>query len=133
MSPKTGFLYTSKSNMMFIILLNLVYFCFSVYIHGLATRGVHYFHRPRSILQDTSFFLLPELGQERAYVSETVFTFVFLCFFLVINDNTLYLVLDLHPFILKSKKIYIVLIWCRVLAFLVVSSNLYMRIYAVSQ
>ncbi|XP_021988342.1 phosphatidylinositol:ceramide inositolphosphotransferase 1 isoform X2 [Helianthus annuus] len=52
------------------------------YIHGLAARGVHYLHRPGPVLQDTGFFLLPELGQERAYVSETVFTFVFLSFVL---------------------------------------------------
>ncbi|KAI3782600.1 hypothetical protein L2E82_12651 [Cichorium intybus] len=79
------------------------------YIHGLAARSVHYFHRPGPILQDTGFFLLPELGKERAYVSETVFTFVFLSFVLW----------TFHPFILKSKKIYTVLIWVRVLAFLV--------------
>ncbi|MFS7933166.1 hypothetical protein Hanom_Chr04g00376561 [Helianthus anomalus] len=108
--------------MMFIILSFWYIFVFQ-YIHGLAARGVHYFHRPGPILQDTGFFLLPELGQERAYVSETVFTFVFLSFFLW----------TFHPFILKSKKIYTVLIWCRVLAFLVVSGNLYLRIYAVSQ
>ncbi|XP_073289292.1 phosphatidylinositol:ceramide inositolphosphotransferase 2-like isoform X3 [Primulina huaijiensis] len=29
------------------------------YIHGLAARGVHYFHRPGPILQDAGFFLLP--------------------------------------------------------------------------
>ncbi|KVH94833.1 Sphingomyelin synthase-like domain-containing protein [Cynara cardunculus var. scolymus] len=52
------------------------------YIHGVAARGVHYIHRPGPILQDTGFFLLPELGQERAYVSETVFSFVFLSFVL---------------------------------------------------
>ncbi|XP_035834504.1 phosphatidylinositol:ceramide inositolphosphotransferase 1 isoform X3 [Helianthus annuus] len=79
------------------------------YIHGLAARGVHYLHRPGPVLQDTGFFLLPELGQERAYVSETVFTFVFLSFVLW----------TFHPFIFKTKKIYTVLIWCRVLAFLV--------------
>ncbi|KAJ0743126.1 putative aquaporin, sphingomyelin synthase-like domain-containing protein [Helianthus annuus] len=78
------------------------------YIHGLAARGVHYLHRPGPVLQDTGFFLLPELGQERAYVSETVFTFVFLSFVLW----------TFHPFIFKTKKIYTVLIWCRVLAFL---------------
>lgn len=78
------------------------------YIHGLAARGVHYFHRPGPTLQDVGFFLLPELGQERAYISETVFTFVFLSF----------VAWTFHPFILKSKKIYTVLIWCRVLAFL---------------
>ncbi|GER54399.1 phosphatidylinositol:ceramideinositolphosphotransferase, partial [Striga asiatica] len=80
----------------------------SKYIHGLAARGVHYFHRPGPILQDIGFFLLPELGPERAYISETVFTFVFLSFVLW----------TFHPFILKSKKIYTVLIWCRACQFL---------------
>ncbi|XP_042045881.1 phosphatidylinositol:ceramide inositolphosphotransferase 2-like [Salvia splendens] len=79
------------------------------YIHGLAARGIHYFHRPGPTLQDVGFFLLPELGQERAYISETLFTFIFLSFVLW----------TFHPFILKTKKIYTVLIWCRVLAFLV--------------
>ncbi|XP_047983783.1 phosphatidylinositol:ceramide inositolphosphotransferase 2-like [Salvia hispanica] len=79
------------------------------YIHGLAARGVHYFHRPGPTLQDVGFFLLPELGQERAYISETLFSFIFLSFVLW----------TFHPFILKTKKIYTVLIWCRVLAFLV--------------
>ncbi|XP_060202153.1 phosphatidylinositol:ceramide inositolphosphotransferase 2-like [Lycium barbarum] len=79
------------------------------YIHGLAARGVHYFHRPGPILQDVGFYLLPELGQDRAYISETVFTTIFLSFVLW----------TFHPFIFKTKKIYTVLIWCRVLAFLV--------------
>ncbi|XP_073044477.1 phosphatidylinositol:ceramide inositolphosphotransferase 2-like isoform X2 [Primulina eburnea] len=52
------------------------------YMHGLAARGVHYFHRPGPILQDAGFFLLPELGQDKAYVSEFVFTSIFLSFFL---------------------------------------------------
>ncbi|KAF8080048.1 hypothetical protein N665_0979s0004 [Sinapis alba] len=44
------------------------------YIHGLAAKGVHYIHRPGPTLQDQlGFFLLPELGQERSYISETVF------------------------------------------------------------
>lgn len=29
------------------------------YIHGLAARGVHYFHRPGPLLQDVGFYLLP--------------------------------------------------------------------------
>ncbi|KAJ4885000.1 Uncharacterized protein Rs2_35093 [Raphanus sativus] len=53
------------------------------YIHGLAAKGVHYIHRPAPTLQDLGFFLLPELGQERSYISETLFTTVFLSFFLV--------------------------------------------------
>ncbi|KAJ8533013.1 hypothetical protein K7X08_015902 [Anisodus acutangulus] len=79
------------------------------YIHGLAARGVHYFHRPGPILQDVGFYLLPELGEDRAYISETVFTTIFLSFVLW----------TFHPFIFKTKKMYTVLIWCRVLAFLV--------------
>ncbi|KAG9142570.1 hypothetical protein Leryth_011660 [Lithospermum erythrorhizon] len=81
------------------------------YIHGLAARGIHYFHRPGPILQDVGFYLLPELGQERAYISETVFSSIFLSFVLW----------TFHPFIWKTKKIYTVLLWCRVLAFLCVS------------
>ncbi|XP_062165986.1 phosphatidylinositol:ceramide inositolphosphotransferase 1 [Alnus glutinosa] len=84
------------------------------YVHGLAARGVHYLHRPGPVLQDAGFFLLPELGQEKAYISETLFTFIFLSFVLW----------TFHPFLLKSKKIYTVLIWCRVLAFLVGSQSL---------
>ncbi|XP_022888575.1 phosphatidylinositol:ceramide inositolphosphotransferase 1-like [Olea europaea var. sylvestris] len=79
------------------------------YIHGLAARGVHYIHRPGPILQDVGFFLLPELGKDKAYISETVFTCMFLLFVLW----------TFHPFVFKSKKIYTVLIWCRILAFLV--------------
>ncbi|XP_044460688.1 phosphatidylinositol:ceramide inositolphosphotransferase 1-like [Mangifera indica] len=84
------------------------------YIHGLAARGVHYLHRPGPTLQDLGFILLPELGQDKAYISETLFTFIFLSFVLW----------SFHPFILKSKKIYTVLVWCRVLAYLVVSQIL---------
>ncbi|KGN54338.1 phosphatidylinositol:ceramide inositolphosphotransferase 2 [Cucumis sativus] len=84
------------------------------YIHGLAARGVHYIHRPGPVLQDVGFYLLPELGPDKAYLSETLFSFIFLSFFLW----------TFHPFILKTKKIYTVLLWCRVLAFLVASQIL---------
>ncbi|XP_047335227.1 phosphatidylinositol:ceramide inositolphosphotransferase 2-like [Impatiens glandulifera] len=80
------------------------------YIHGLAARGAHYFHRPGPILPDVGFYLLPELGQEKAYISETVFSFIFLSFALWTSQ----------PFFLKTKKFYTALLWCRVLAFLVV-------------
>ncbi|TYI99055.1 hypothetical protein E1A91_D01G260600v1 [Gossypium mustelinum] len=84
------------------------------YIHGVAARGVHYLHRPGPTLQDLGFFLLPELGQDKAYISEAVFMFVFLSFFLW----------TFHPFVVKVKKFYTVQIWCRVLAYLVVSQTL---------
>ncbi|KAF5476181.1 hypothetical protein F2P56_007916 [Juglans regia] len=84
------------------------------YVHGLAARGVHYLHQPGPLLQDVGFFLLSELGQDKAYISETLFTVIFISFILW----------SFHPFILKGKKIYTVLVWCRVLAFLVASQIL---------
>lgn len=84
------------------------------YFHGLAARGVHYLHRPGPTLQDVGFLVLPELGQDKAYISETVFSVIFLTFFLW----------TFHPFISHTKKFYTVLLWCRVLAFLVVSQIL---------
>ncbi|KAK4392277.1 Phosphatidylinositol:ceramide inositolphosphotransferase 2 [Sesamum angolense] len=50
-----------------------VYDAFDQYFHGLAARGVHYLHRPGPTLQDVGFYLLPELGPERAYISEMDF------------------------------------------------------------
>ncbi|XP_057833591.2 phosphatidylinositol:ceramide inositolphosphotransferase isoform X2 [Cryptomeria japonica] len=84
------------------------------YLHGLAARGVHYLHHPGPTLQDVGFMVIPELGQENAYISETLFTIVFFTFILW----------TFHPFICHSKKFYTVLLWCRVLAFLVVSQFL---------
>ncbi|XP_058099495.1 phosphatidylinositol:ceramide inositolphosphotransferase 1-like [Magnolia sinica] len=84
------------------------------YIHGLAARGVHYLHQPGPTLQDVGFIILPELGQDKAYISETIFTLVFISFVLW----------TFHPFIFQSKKFYTVLLWCRVLAFLVASQIL---------
>ncbi|KAH0471104.1 hypothetical protein IEQ34_000827 [Dendrobium chrysotoxum] len=53
------------------------------YIHGLAARGVHYLHRPGPILKDIGFMILPELGAERGYFSETLFSVIFLSFMLM--------------------------------------------------
>ncbi|KAM7264224.1 hypothetical protein ACFE04_001907 [Oxalis oulophora] len=82
--------------------------------HFSAAHGVHYIHRPGPTLQDTGFTLLPELGRNKAYVSETLFVFIFVSF-------TLW---TFHPFILNSKKIYTVHIWCRILAYLVVCQSI---------
>ncbi|ONK62024.1 uncharacterized protein A4U43_C08F36010 [Asparagus officinalis] len=84
------------------------------YIHGLAARGVHYLHRPGPVLQDLGFMILPELGIENSYISETVFTIIFISFVLW----------TFHPFIYHSKRFYTVLLWRRVLAFLVASQFL---------
>ncbi|KAL5651776.1 hypothetical protein ACJX0J_037234, partial [Zea mays] len=69
---------------------------FTKYIHGLAAHGVHYLHRPGPTLQDLGFMILPELGKERGYIIDTLFTFVFLTFVL-------------------TKRFYNVLIWRRFL------------------
>uniref|UniRef100_A0ACD5U2B5 Uncharacterized protein n=1 Tax=Avena sativa TaxID=4498 RepID=A0ACD5U2B5_AVESA len=84
------------------------------YIHGLAARGVHYLHRPGPLLQDLGFMALPELGQDKSYLSECTFVFIFFSFFLW----------TFHPFIYHSKRFYTILIWRRVLAFLVASQVL---------
>ncbi|XP_048226431.1 phosphatidylinositol:ceramide inositolphosphotransferase 3 isoform X5 [Ricinus communis] len=52
------------------------------YVHGLAAHGIHYLHRPGPALQDAGFSILPELGLDKAYVSETLFTFIFSSFVL---------------------------------------------------
>lgn len=84
------------------------------YIHGLAVHGVHYLHRPGPLLRDLGFTILPELGKERFFVSETLFSVIFISFILW----------TFHPFIYKNKRFYIVLLWRRVLAFLVASQFL---------
>ncbi|XP_030524349.1 phosphatidylinositol:ceramide inositolphosphotransferase 1 [Rhodamnia argentea] len=84
------------------------------YIHGLAARGVHYLHRPGPILQDIGFLFIPELGRDKGYISEALFTCIFCSFALW----------TFHPFICQNKKIYTVLMWCRVLAYLVASQVL---------
>lgn len=80
------------------------------YIHGLAARGVHYLHQPGPILKDIGFMILPELGADRAYFSETLFSVIFLFF----------LLWTFHPFVYHTKRFYTVLLWPRVLACLVI-------------
>eukprot|EP01018_Ginkgo_biloba_P039187 Gb_34019 [translate_table: standard] len=93
------------------------------YLHGLAARGVHYLHRPGPTLQDVGFQVLPELGQDKAYISEAVFGFVFFSF----------LLWTFHPFIFHNKKFYTVLLWYRVLAYLVFSQFLRIITFMVTQ
>jgi hypothetical protein len=81
------------------------------YIHGVGARLAYYLHRPGPLLHDLGFELLPELGLENAYISETVFASVFVSFFLW----------TFHPFVFYSKRFYTVVLWSRVLVVLVVS------------
>ncbi|KAK8928803.1 Phosphatidylinositol:ceramide inositolphosphotransferase [Platanthera zijinensis] len=80
------------------------------YIHALAARGVHYLHEPGPILKDLGFMYLPELGADRGYFSETLFTVIFFSFILW----------TFHPFIYHSKRFFTVHLWIRVLACLVI-------------
>lgn len=84
------------------------------YIHGLSARGVHYLHQPGPILQDFGFNILPELGVQRAYLSENLFFIIFISFILW----------SFHPFVWHSKRFYTVLLWLRVLICLVVCQAL---------
>ncbi|KAM1148704.1 hypothetical protein ACFX2B_029077 [Malus domestica] len=84
------------------------------YLHGVAAHGVHYLHQPGPTLQDAGFFLLPELGQAKNYLSETFFAVIFFSFILW----------TFHPFVFQLKKIYTVLIWCRVFVYLAVCQML---------
>lgn len=49
-----------------------LYLISSQYIHGLAARGVHYFHRPGPVLQDVGFFLLPVTTNKSLIVYQNV-------------------------------------------------------------
>eukprot|EP00246_Nothoceros_aenigmaticus_P015604 TRINITY_DN6582_c0_g1_i2.p1 TRINITY_DN6582_c0_g1~~TRINITY_DN6582_c0_g1_i2.p1 ORF type:complete len:327 (-),score=31.28 TRINITY_DN6582_c0_g1_i2:413-1393(-) len=80
------------------------------YLHGVMARVAHYLHRPQPLLHDIGFQLLPELGVERAYLSETLFTAIFFTF----------LLWSFHPFVFHSKRFYTVIVWYRTLVVLVV-------------
>ncbi|PKA63127.1 Phosphatidylinositol:ceramide inositolphosphotransferase [Apostasia shenzhenica] len=84
------------------------------YVHGVAARGIHFLHRPGPVLQDLGFKILPELGPNKAYVSESFFSIIFFSFILW----------TFHPFIFHSKRFYTVLLWRRVLAILVTCQTL---------
>lgn len=102
----------------------LILFCLIFqYLHGLAARAVHYLHRPGPVLQDIGFILLPELGADKAYISETLFSFIFFAFVLW----------TCHPFIFHMKRFYTVLVWYRCLAILVVSQCLRIASFMVTQ
>ncbi|MCO5604223.1 hypothetical protein L7F22_058386 [Adiantum nelumboides] len=96
---------------------------FFQYLHGLAARAVHYLHKPGPVLQDIGFLWLPELGADKAYISETLFSFIFFSFVLW----------TFHPFIFYAKRFYTVLLWYRCLAILVVCQSLRVASFMVTQ
>eukprot|EP00270_Netrium_digitus_P007043 TRINITY_DN2036_c0_g1_i5.p1 TRINITY_DN2036_c0_g1~~TRINITY_DN2036_c0_g1_i5.p1 ORF type:complete len:308 (+),score=31.84 TRINITY_DN2036_c0_g1_i5:404-1327(+) len=78
------------------------------YLHGVASKTAHFLHTPAPVLHDMGFELLPEIGKERAYLSELAFAFIFVPFFLW----------TFHPFVFRMKRIFTVLIWTKVLTVL---------------
>ncbi|BBN14972.1 hypothetical protein MPTK1_6g15920 [Marchantia polymorpha subsp. ruderalis] len=93
------------------------------YFHGVAARIAHYLHRPGPILHDLGFDLLPELGPEKAWISETVFTFIF----------TTFVLWTFHPFVFNNKRFYTVYLWYRVLAMLVIAQTMRIVSFLVTQ
>ncbi|KAE8730820.1 Phosphatidylinositol:ceramide inositolphosphotransferase 1 [Hibiscus syriacus] len=69
------------------------------YIHGLAAHGIHYLHQPVHHFRILDTFFFQSSGKDKAYISEIVFSFVFLSF----------VSWTFYPFIFKSKKINTVL------------------------
>lgn len=93
------------------------------YIHGLAARAVHYLHRPGPVLHDIGFAILPELGPNKAYISEMLFICVFCSFVLW----------TFHPFVFHIKRFYTVVLWHRCLTTLVVCQCLRIVSFMVTQ
>ncbi|XP_020272548.1 phosphatidylinositol:ceramide inositolphosphotransferase-like [Asparagus officinalis] len=118
-----------------LLLLGLIF----QYIHGLVARGVHYLHRPGPVLQDLGFMILPMNVLFCCLFDHSVniffsFSHVFsegLRLFSFSFPNVYDMMFrqfllqwTFHPFIFHSKRLYTVLIWRRVLAFLVASQML---------
>jgi hypothetical protein len=93
------------------------------YLHGVAARIAHYLHQPGPVLHDIGFDLLPELGPEKAWISEMVFTFIF----------TTFVLWTFHPFVFQNKRFYTVYLWYRVLAMLVIAQALRVVSFLVTQ
>lgn len=97
--------------------------CFQ-YIHGLATQLAHRMHQPQhEPLHDIGFSILPELGLNNEWVSETIFTTLFVSFMLW----------TFSPFVMAQKRFYTAVIWARLLMVLVVCQSLRIASFTVTQ
>ncbi|XP_073385247.1 phosphatidylinositol:ceramide inositolphosphotransferase-like [Physcomitrium patens] len=93
------------------------------YVHGVGARIAHYQHHPGPLLHDAGFEYLPELGKQKAHISESLFTFVFVSFVLW----------SFHPFVFYNKRFYTALLWLRVLICLIICQFLRMSSFMVTQ
>lgn len=94
------------------------------YVHGIGTQLAHRMHRPtEEPLHDVGFELLPELGADRAWVSETIFWCLFIPF----------VVWTFSPFVTARKRFYTAVIYARLLMVLTACQFLRILSFTVTQ
>ncbi|KAK9815443.1 hypothetical protein WJX72_003721 [[Myrmecia] bisecta] len=88
--------------------------CFQ-YVHGIFTQLAHRLHRPQEQpLPDLGFAILPELGKVNEWVSELIFSTLFISFILW----------SFSPFIFERKRFYTAVLYSRLLVVLVICQTL---------
>ncbi|BDA48706.1 phosphatidylinositol:ceramide inositolphosphotransferase at N-terminal half [Coccomyxa sp. Obi] len=94
------------------------------YVHAMATQLAHRMHRPMmQPLHDVGFDLLPELGKSNEWVSELIFTSLFVSFVLW----------TFSPFVFAKKRFYTAVLFSRLLTALVVCQTLRILSFTVTQ
>ncbi|CAL8463428.1 g2962 [Coccomyxa elongata] len=94
------------------------------YVHAMATQLAHRMHRPMlQPLHDVGFDLLPELGKSNEWVSELIFTSLFVSFVLW----------TFSPFVFAKKRFYTAVLYSRLLTALVVCQTLRILSFTVTQ
>ncbi|CAK0740905.1 hypothetical protein CVIRNUC_001286 [Coccomyxa viridis] len=94
------------------------------YVHAMSTQLAHRMHRPLAEpLHDVGFELLPELGVENAWVSELIFTSLFVAFVLW----------TFSPFVFARKRFYTSLLYSQILSVLVVCQMLRIVSFTLTQ
>ncbi|CAL5223650.1 g6194 [Coccomyxa viridis] len=94
------------------------------YVHAMSTQLAHRMHRPMmEPLHDIGFDLLPELGLENAWISELIFTSLFVAFILW----------TFSPFVFLKKRFYTTHLYSQLLSVLVVCQMLRIISFTVTQ
>lgn len=97
--------------------------CFQ-YVHGIFTQLAHRMHRPQQhILHDLGFDYLPELGLVNEWVSEVIFSSLFISFMLW----------SFSPFVFTRKRFYTAVLFSRLLVVLVICQSLRIISFTVTQ
>lgn len=88
--------------------------CFQ-YVHGISTQLAHRMHQPANQpLGDLGFTILPELGLKNEWVSELIFSSLFISFMLW----------SFSPFVTAKKRFYTAVLFSRLLMVLVICQTL---------